>query len=164
MIDLNIKATVGLTASLMPELKRRRGAILNVASTAGFQPTPYLATYGATKAFVLHWSLALNEELRGSDVRALAVCPGPTQSNFFKAAGFEHPPVGAGGGFFDMTADSVAWQSLRALAAGRALVVTGWKNKCIAFLGSKAPVVAVTRAGAALLRKMRLERHRQKGG
>ena len=61
MLDVNIRALVELTGRLLPELKARGGAVINVASTAAFQPTAYLAAYGASKAFVLHWSLALNE-------------------------------------------------------------------------------------------------------
>src|SRR5207244_895627 len=75
MIDVNTRAVVHLTGLLLPLLQARGGAIITICSTMSFQPTPYAATYGATKAFALHWSLALNEELRGSGVRALAVCP-----------------------------------------------------------------------------------------
>jgi short-subunit dehydrogenase len=96
----------------------RGGAIINVASTAAFQPTPYMATYGATKAFVLHWSLALNEELRGTGVRALAVCPGPTATEFFEA---RRPGVGLGLARPEhVQRGGRAEKSLRALAAGRA--------------------------------------------
>jgi short-subunit dehydrogenase len=158
MIDLNIRAVVDLTARLLPLMQERGGVVMNIASTAAFQPTPYLATYGATKAFVLNWSMALNEDLRGTKVRAMAVCPGPTRSNFFKRAGFETPPMEAGGfnKMLDMTSDEVAERALRGLAKGKSLVVTGWKNKCIAFFGSKTPRVWVTRIGGAILRKMRL--------
>lgn len=158
MIDLNVRAVVMLTARLMPSLLERGGVVMNIASTAAFQPTPYLSTYGATKAFVLNWSLALNEDLRGTAVRAMAVCPGPTRSNFFRRAGFETPPMQAGGvnGLLDMTADEVAWQSLRALSRGRTLYVNGWTNRCIAFFGSKAPRVLIARLGGYILRKLRL--------
>ena len=161
MIDLNVRAVVDLTARLLPPMLERGGVVVNVASTAAFQPTPFLATYGATKAFVRNWSLALNEDLRGTKVRSLAVCPGPTRSNFFKAAGFTTPPMneGAGGGL-DMTADQVADYTLRAIADKKSLIVTGWKNRCITFFGSKMPIVAVTRIGGLILRKMRLEQHR----
>lgn len=161
MIDLNIRAVVDLSTRLLPAMLDRGGVIVNIASTAAFQPTPFLATYGATKAFVRNWSLALNEDLRGSKVRALVVCPGPTRSNFFKAAGFETPPmdVGANKGL-DMTADEVAALTLRAIAKGKSMTVTGWKNCCIAFLGGKLPIVAVTRIGGIILRKLRLEQHR----
>ena len=158
MIDLNIRAVVDLTAQLLPQIRERGGAVMSIASTAAFQPTPYLATYGATKAFVLNWSLALNEDLRGTGVRAMAVCPGPTRSNFFKRAGFETPPMQSGGfnKYLDMTADEVAEKALAGLAKGKALVVTGRMNKCIAFFGGKAPRVWVTRIGGRILRKMRL--------
>jgi short-subunit dehydrogenase len=160
MIDLNIRAVVALTTRLLPALLQRGGTVVTVASTAAFQPTPFLATYGASKAFVRNWSLALHEDLRGSGVRALAVCPGPTRTNFFKAAGFTNPPMGkSGAGSLDMTADEVAQRTLRALAREKTLLVTGWKNQCIAFFGSKLPITGVTRIGAAILRKLRLEQH-----
>ncbi len=157
MIDLNIRAMVDLTARLLPLLEQRGGVVLNIASTAAFQPTPYLATYGATKAFVLNWTLALNEDLQGSKVRAMAVCPGPTRSNFFRRAGFETPPMESGGlnKLLDMSADEVVAWALRGLAQGKPLVVTGWVNQCIAFFGGKAPRVWVTRIGGRILRKMR---------
>lgn len=157
MIDLNVRAVVDLTARLLPDMLDRGGAIMNIASTASFQPTPFLATYGATKSFVLNWTLALAEDLRNTRVSALAVCPGPTRSNFFKRAGFGTPPMQGGmNAALDMTSEEVVTMSLNALARGKALVVTGWKNKCIAFFGSKMPRVCVTRIGGAILRKMRL--------
>ncbi|MFP4157630.1 MAG: SDR family NAD(P)-dependent oxidoreductase [Opitutales bacterium] len=164
MIDLNIRAVVDLTARLMPDLEERGGVVMNIASTAAFQPTPFLATYGATKAFVLNWTLALNEDLRDSPARAMAVCPGPTRSNFFRRAGFEVPPMQGGGinGSLDMTSDEVAWLALAGLAKGRALVVTGWKNKCIAFWGGILPRRLVTRVGGLILRKLRLGADSQK--
>ena len=160
MIDLNVRAVVDLTAHLLPQMLERGGCVVNVASTAGFQPTAYLATYGATKAFVLNWTLALGEDLRGTKVRTLAVCPGPTRSNFFKSAGFETPPMQEGASLTpDMTSEQVADLTLQALAKGKSLLVTGWRNKLIAFFGSKFPIIVVTRVGAAILRKMRLETH-----
>lgn len=162
MIDLNVRAVVDLTARLLPQMLERGGVAVNIASTAAFQPTPFLATYGATKAFVRNWSLALNEDLRGTKVRALAVCPGPTRSNFFKAAGFESPPMNQGANKgLDMTADEVAAYTLNAIAKKKTLTITGWKNHCITFFGSKMPIVAVTRIGGMILRKMRLEQHKK---
>jgi short-subunit dehydrogenase len=158
MIHLNVRAVVDLSARLLPVILPRGGTI---ASTAAFQPTPYLATYGATKAFVRNWSLTLGEDLRGTKVRTLAVCPGPTRSNFFKAAGFETPPMGGGANkCLDMTSDEVATHTLRAIAKERSLIVTGWKNRLITFFGSQLPLVAVSRVGASILRKMRLEKHK----
>jgi short-subunit dehydrogenase len=162
MIDLNIRAVVDLTTRLMPELLERGGCIINIASTAAFQPTPYLATYGASKAFVLNWTLALSEDLRKTKVRTLAICPGPTRTNFFKTAGFESPPLNQGANkMLDMSPEEVVDETLRALAKGKKLLVIGWKNKLIAFLGSKLPIVLVTRIGGAFLRRMRLEVYRK---
>jgi short-subunit dehydrogenase len=154
MMDVNMRALVQLTGLLLPVLRARGGAIVNVASTAAFQPTAWMATYGATKAFVLHWSLALNEELRGSGVRALAVCPGPTGTDFSLRAGLRKgsaPPT------LSMTSGEVVELALRALAAGRAQVVTGWKNKAYTFLSSKLPKPLAARVGAKVLARLRLK-------
>lgn len=162
MIDLNIRAVVELSIRLLPLMLERGGCITTIASTAAFQPTPFLATYGATKAFVRNWSLALNEDLRGTKVRTLALCPGPTRSNFFKAAGFETPPMNQGvNKGLDMTADEVAECTIDAIVREKTLCITGWKNQLIALIGSKAPIVAVNRIGAMILRKMRLEQHKK---
>ncbi len=155
MVDVNVRAVLQITAALLPALKARGGVVMTVASTASFQPTPYLATYGATKAFVLHWSLSLNEELRGTGVSALAVCPGPTSTDFFKRAGLEENAVPAALG---ETSEQVVMSSLRAMAAGRALVVSGWKNKVMAALSSKLPKPLVARFAAIALRRYRMRR------
>jgi short-subunit dehydrogenase len=155
MIDVNVRAVVDLTARLLPLLRARGGAVVNIASTAAFQPTAHMATYGATKAFFLHWSLALNEELRGSGVRALAVCPGPTATEFFKRAGLRQ---GAVSGRWGQTAEEVAGEALRALARGRAQVVCGWGNWLLATIASRLPKPIAARAGAALLVKFRASR------
>lgn len=162
MIDLNVRAVVDLTARLLPQLLERGGAVVNVASTAAFQATPQMATYGASKAFVLSWSLALHEELRGTGVHALAVCPGPTRSNFYKAAGFASPP-GKGGlnKWLDMTAEEVAERTLWALARGKAVVVTGWKNALIASLHRFVGKALCARVAGAAMNKLRLEQFRE---
>jgi short-subunit dehydrogenase len=152
MIDLNVRAAVELTARLLPELRRRGGCVVNIASTAAFQPTPQLATYGATKAFLLNWTLALHNDLQGTGVRALAVCPGPTESNFFRRAGFERRPANLSLG---MTAEAVADETLRALAKGKALVVTGGRNKVLTALSGRLPRVWVARLAGLALRRVR---------
>lgn len=157
LIDVNIRGLVDLTGRLLPLLKARGGAIMNVASTAAFQPTPYMATYGASKAFVLHWSLALNAELRGSGVQALAVCPGPTTTNFSKRAGLQSGSVSPA---LSMTCEEVVMISLRALAAGRGQVVTGWKNKVMSFFGAKLPKPLVARVAAKVLGRYQLKQVR----
>ncbi len=90
MLMVNMVALVELTHQLLPQLRLCRDArIINVASTAAFQPVPYFNVYSASKTFVLHFSEALNEELRGTDVRVLALCPGPTPTNFGVTGGID---------------------------------------------------------------------------
>ena len=127
MIDLNCGALVELCHAVVPGMvERGDGAILNVASTAAFQPGPGMATYFATKAFVLSFSEALHEEMRGTGVRVTALCPGPTKTEFGDVAGF------TGNGAFDKlsarSADVVA-AGLKALDRNRAVAIPGLFNK-----------------------------------
>ncbi len=151
MIDVNVRAVVQLTGVLFPLLRERGGVIINIASTVAYQPTPFAATYGATKAFILNWTIALNEELRGTSLRALAVCPGTTRTEFFREAGAR----GADAAPFAMTSEEVATIALRALAAGRTQVVTGWKNKVMTFAGAKVSKPFAARVSGAILKRMR---------
>jgi len=157
MVDLNVRAVVALTAELLPLLRERGGAVINVASTAAFQPTPYLAVYGATKAFVLHWSLALHEELRGTGVRALALCPGPTATDFFRRAGLKEGSVP---NMFGETSEKVVRVALRALAAGKPVVVSGWKNKVMTAVLGKIPKAPMAWMAGIALRQFRLKQAR----
>ena len=158
MLDVNIRGLVQLTGRLLPLLRARGGAILNVASTAAFQPTAYMAAYGASKAFVLHWSLALNEELRGSGVKALAVCPGPTATEFFRRAGLQEGSVADA---LSMSCEDVVQASFKALGAGRSQVVPGWKNQISVFFASKLPKPLITRLAAMVLSQFRLKQVRR---
>lgn len=158
MIDVNARAVVQLTGLLLPQLRARGGAVVTVASTAAFQPTPYAATYGATKAFVLHWTLALNEELRGTGVRALAVCPGPTSTNFFRVAGLQEGSIAPA---FSMTPEAVVAAAIKALGRGRPQVVTGWVNRLGAAAGAFLPKPLAARVAARVLGRFRLDRIRR---
>ena len=155
MIAVNVRALVHLTGGLLPVLRMRGGAVLNVASTAAFQPTPYAATYGATKAFVLHWTLALNEELRGSGVHAVALCPGPTETRFFATAGLRDGSVASS---LMASADEVVAGAMRAVGSGRTQVVTGWKNKLMAAVAARLPKPLVARIARRVLARYRLEK------
>ena len=124
IIDLNVKSLVELThLFLRPMRERKQGTIVNVASTAGFQPVPYMATYAATKAFVLSFSEALWEENREHGVHVMALCPGVTDTNFFAAAKMDRPPMRT-----IQTAEEVVETALRALAHRKSSVVSGWTN------------------------------------
>ncbi len=131
MIDLNVRALTELTHAYLPGmLERGNGRILNVASTASFQPGPLMAVYYATKAYVLSFSEALSEETRGSGVTVTALCPGPTASGFQAAADLEHSRLVAGRKL--PTAAAVAEQGYKAMMKGSAVEVTGLQNKVMA--------------------------------
>ena len=155
MMDVNMRAVIELTSCLLPTLREKGGAIINVASTAAFQPTAFMSVYGATKAFVLHWSLALDQELRGSGVRALAVCPGPTATEFFKRAGLQEGSVADALG---MTSEQVVEMSLKALVKGKSQIVTGWKNKVGVALVTKLPKPFAAWLAAKILAQFRLKK------
>lgn len=154
LVDVNIRAAVDLTGRLLPVLRARGGAIINIASTVAFLPTPYAATYGASKAFLLHWSLALGAELRGAGVQVLAVCPGTTQTGFFRAAGLG--AVGAGNPLCQ-SPETVAAVALSALAAGRSQVVSGWFNWLYAALAARLPKPFAARLAARVMGRRRRE-------
>lgn len=154
MLDVNIRALVQLTGLLLPLLRERGGVVMHIASTASFQPTPYMATYGASKAFVLNWSLALNEELRGTNVRSLAVCPGATESEFYKRAGLQKGSVAKS---LIMTSEDVVRIAYEALAAEKSLVVTGWKNRLTAIVASFPARALVARLARRVIARARLK-------
>ncbi|ABG51054.1 short-chain dehydrogenase/reductase SDR [Trichodesmium erythraeum IMS101] len=125
MIQLNITALVELTYLFLGRMQQRQsGGIINVASIGGFQPLPYMSVYGATKAFVLSFSEALWAENRDSGVKIFALCPGPTESDFFKKA--EFPEFAREGSEAKLTsAQNVVRDALEALEKDKSNVVTG---------------------------------------
>ena len=138
MIDVNVTALVRLTSAALPGmLARDRGTILNVSSLASFQPAPGFASYSASKAFVTSFTESLHEELRGTGVRATAVCPGFTSTEFQARAG------GSQSSRFPsalwQTAEEVAAESLAAAARGRAVAVTGSLNRVLAGVSGPVP-------------------------
>ena len=150
LIEVNVLALVELTTRLLPFLKQRGGAIMNIASTAAFQPVPLMASYAASKSFVLNWTLALNEELRGSPARALAICPGPTRTRFFENAGVTGTPGG-----HSQAPEAVAKAALAALERKPALLVTGMLNKTMTSLAGLAPRALAARLAGQVIRRFR---------
>ena len=128
MIAVNVTALTDLTRLLVPGMvSRGRGRILNVASTAAFQPGPFMAVYYATKAYVLSFSEALAEELSGTGVTVTCLCPGVTETGFQKVAGVEDIPLTKGP--LSMSARTVAESAYKGMAKGRRLVIPGVHNK-----------------------------------
>ena len=149
MIDLNVTALMRLTKRLLPSmLAARDGRILNVASTASFQPGPYMAVYYATKAFVLSYSEALAEELDGSGVTVTALCPGPTASGFQEEAAMQAPGLVKGKRL--PSAKAVADYGLRAMRRGRRVAIHGTANWLLAQSVRFTPRRVVTRLVAML--------------
>ncbi|GAB5560847.1 MAG: SDR family oxidoreductase [Synoicihabitans sp.] len=136
IIEVNINALIDLTSKLLPLMRQRGGTVMNVASVTAFQPTPYIATYGATKAFLLHWGYSLDYELRDTPVRVMTVCPGSTDTAFHARAGMGIQGPSAK---FAQTPDEVVVEAMRALERGRPHVVTGWSNKIMTTFGSWLP-------------------------
>ena len=137
MLDLNIRALVELTHAFWPGmLARKRGGVLNVASTAAFQPGPFMAIYYASKAFVLSFSEALWEEARDAGVHVSCLCPGPTTSKFRERAGTDKTRLARAGA--PMASMTVARMGYRAFRKNRRVMITGTRN---AFTARLAPFV-----------------------
>jgi short-subunit dehydrogenase len=138
MIQVNIGALTHLTKLFLPPMiKRRSGRVLNVASTAAFQPGPLMAVYYATKAYVLSFSEALAEELRNTGVTVTALCPGPTQTDFADTAEVNSSRLFNTFGIAD--AADVAKYGFDAMMNGKRLAIPGIRNKIIAQANRIAP-------------------------
>jgi uncharacterized protein len=148
MIDLNIGVLTDLCRAVAPGMiERKAGGIINVASTAAFQPGPKMALYFATKAFVLSLTEALHEELKPHGIKVSCLCPGPTRTEFGDVAGF------GGNGLFDkvaMEAPEVVAVGLRGLDKNKAVVVPGILNKLSANSGRFAPRAVVRKIVGAI--------------
>jgi short-subunit dehydrogenase len=153
MIGLNIMALVALTHRYLQKMRERRsGTIINVASTASFQPVPFMATYAATKAFVRSFSEAIAEENRPFNITVTALCPGPTETNFFDAAGVKEDVKSTILKKGMQTPEAVVDTALSAVGRGKTSVVTGWTNYLSARLGNFVPNSIITRAVGSVLR------------
>jgi len=146
-IDLNVGALVELTYLFLPMIERRKGGVINVASVAAYSPIPYMAVYGATKAFVLSFSEALWAEYRERGVRVLSLSPGATDTPFFERSG-----EAAAAGNKKASPEGVVELGLRAFSAGRASVVHGAKNGMLTNLGRIFPRELVVKVAASMTR------------
>ena len=149
MVQVNCSAVVQLTRLYLPEMVARRcGDVLIVASTASFQAVPYISTYAATKAFDLLLAEGLAEEMKPHGVRVCALCPGTTASEFHELAG--HPSHAKGR---EQTAETVAQNGLKALAAGKSYVISGLGNYLGAHGQRLVPRRLVTQIAAKMFRQ-----------
>lgn len=152
-IDVNVTALVYLTHRMLPWMRENgRGHVMQVASVAAFQPGPLMAVYYASKRFVLSFSEALHNECAGTGVTVTAVCPGPTVTGFQREAGVR--PSARSGGPPPMTSRQVARLAYDGTRRGRAVVVTGVRNRVAAMLGRYLPRAL----SASVVRRIQLER------
>src|SRR5687767_5734918 len=148
MIELNVRSLVEMTHRfLQPMRARKSGAIINVASTAGFQPVPYMATYAATKAFVLSFSESLWAENREYGIEVLALCPGVTETGFFQASRMEKPPART-----TQTAEEVVEVALHGLRRRKSSIVSGWITRLGVVTGNVGPRSMLVRGMASVMR------------
>jgi short-subunit dehydrogenase len=149
MIRLNIQALVELSALLIPSMvEKKQGGIINVSSTASFQPLPYSATYAATKAFVTSFSTGLAEELRPYHIRVVTLCPGTTRTSFFEAAGYR--TVRFRGGF--QAPEKVAEAALCSLDRGGGLVLPRQIDRYLLFAERLLPRSWIARGAARMFK------------
>lgn len=148
MVDLNVGALTDLCRAAAPRMiERKSGGIINLASTAAFQPGPKMAVYFATKAFVLSFTEALHEELKAHGIKVSCLCPGPTHTEFGEVAGF------GGNSVFDHVAmgpAEVVAAGLAGLDRNQAVVVPGWMNKVTAASTRFAPRFVVRKIAGAI--------------
>jgi uncharacterized protein len=138
MINVNMLALTQLTHLFLPDMiKRKSGKIMNVASTAAFQPGPLMSVYYATKAYVLFFSEAIANELEGTGITVTALCPGPTKSGFQKAANIEKSNLVVGKNI--PSAKIVAEYGFNAMMKGKRVAIQGFSNKGVAFVARRAP-------------------------
>jgi short-subunit dehydrogenase len=152
LVALNVGSLVALTQLALPEMvARRSGSILQVASTAAFVPMPYMATYAATKAFVLSFSEAVHAEVSAHGVQVICFCPGRTATEFTQAAGYEGRAAKQAR-FGVMSPEAVAADAIAALETGGRVRFAGLWNRLLAGLGRHAPRGLVLAGGARLMR------------
>ncbi|HEY0428053.1 MAG TPA: SDR family oxidoreductase [Pyrinomonadaceae bacterium] len=153
MINLNVAALVALTHRYLQKMRERRaGVIINVASTASFQPIPFMATYAATKAFVRSFSEAISEENRPFNVSVSAFCPGPVDTGFFAAADIKSDVKNAMFKKGIQTPAEVVETALAAAKNKKAVSIPGWKNYILTHLVNVVPNSLITRTMGSVLR------------
>lgn len=130
MLNLNVLALTKLCYLFLPQIEKNKGVLLNVASNASFQPTPFLASYGATKAYVLNFTEAIRVENKDKDVLITALCPGPTSTHFFKRA---HSSKGVIRFKFREPKEVVEC-ALRGIKKKKPIILVGFENKLMVFL------------------------------
>ena len=151
-IEVNILALTRLCHALGNTMALQGGGqILNVASVAAFQPGPWMSSYYASKAYVLHFSEGLREELKGRGIKVSVLCPGPTRTAFFRSAEMEVGKLDSSK--LMMNAEELALYTVRALEKNRAIIIPGWRNRLAALSSRLAPRVVVRKLSGAITKR-----------
>lgn len=137
IIEVNALAPIMMTKALCDDLICGHGAILNVCSTAAFQPTPFMATYGASKGFLLNWSISISAEMKMRECTVSALCPGPTATNFFDSAGFDHAILPDA---VSVSVRNVAEYGLKLIMNKKVYGIPGFRNKILICLSRLVPL------------------------
>jgi len=147
LVEVDVAAVVDLCCRFVPAMvKRGRGAVLNVASVGAFGPVPGQASYGAAKAFVLSYTQALREELRGTGVTASALCPGPVYTGFLESYGIaDEESEKTLPKFLWQKPDAVAKAAVKGLASGKGVIIPGAPNRIAAVINHHSPRGLLTR-------------------
>ncbi|ACF13635.1 short-chain dehydrogenase/reductase SDR [Chloroherpeton thalassium ATCC 35110] len=150
MILLNINTMMKLTHLFLPQmLARKTGGVINVASTAAFQPVPYMSVYAATKAFVLNFSEGLHEELQGSGVKVMALCPGGTETQFFEVANYSRSKL-----MIPLEKpEEVVKVAIEGFRSGNSFIISGFANKVLNFFERFLPRELVAKIAGSLFRQ-----------
>ncbi|MBO6102006.1 MAG: SDR family NAD(P)-dependent oxidoreductase [Opitutales bacterium] len=152
MIDVNVRGLTYVCGKFIPIIKQTGGGFINVASTASWQPCPFLGVYAATKAYVMSFSLSLDWELRKFGSKCLCLCPGPTTTNFFRRAGFETRPLKRD---FGHEAVEVAASAISAYSKGKNLKVVGLLNNVLTFVNYFMPRFLMCKISGPILERVR---------
>ena len=148
MMQVNMVALTHLTKLFLPQIRAREGKVLNVASTAAFQPGPFMSVYYASKAYVLHFTEALAEELSDTGVTATCLCPGPVKTNFQKRAHLGDTKMATSPLLVDVR--EVARVGYEGMKQGKRLVIPGWKNRMVMQMLRVSPRSVVSKAVSRL--------------
>lgn len=149
MVLLNILSLTKLCYLFLPDLKKNSGSIINVASQAAFEPIPYMASYGATKAYVLNFSEALRVELEKSKVKLMTLCPGPTYTEFFQRNHYNPDDIN----FKFRTPQEVVSEAIEGYENGKNITIPGWENRIWTFITHLMPKSVLAKLSQQMVNK-----------
>lgn len=149
MLILNIVSLTKLIYLFLEDLHATKGTVLNVASQAAFEPFPYFATYGATKSYVLNLTVALRAEYEDKNITFSALCPGATDTNFFKRAGYSKEVVK----FKFSSPEEVVATAIKGLKKGKSIIMPGIDNRFMTFVNRFLPTAVITKMTKTMVKK-----------